>query len=692
MTHKGPDLFDHAKTPAAARAEHDALIKKLRAWDVAYYTDDAPVVDDATYDAAKTAAKKLESEYPELAAEKSSVAKTVGVAPAAKFKTFPHSTPMISIADVFDESDLADWIKRMEKANVAEIWVEPKIDGLSFDARYENGRLVRALTRGDGVSGEDITENIKTLADIPTVLKSHAPHVLEVRGEVYMMRDDFFALNADAEKEIADGVRGAKIFANPRNAAAGSLRQLDPAITAKRRLRAFAYTYGAVSDRDWATQSEFFEHLEKWGFKTTHRWCKMCHSIDEIQDYHKHIEDTRSTVPFDIDGLVCKVNDIDTQEKLGSTANSPRWEIAYKFPAARAITHLRDITIQVGRTGVLTPVAELEPINIGGTMVSRATLHNADEIERKDFRVGDRVVVQRAGDVIPQVVESLEHAAHSHPYHFPTKCPVCGADVVQEANKVARRCVNTLGCPAMRVQSLAHFVSRKGFDIEGMGDKNIEKFVELNWLKQPADIWTLISEHGDELRTMDGYGEKSVANLDAAIRARANIDLHRLLFAIGIPEVGDATAKMLAREFGGLAALRAATPDELIAVEGIGDIMANEIVKYFADTHNAHALDNLLAHITINNPPSGGARGNAPASGPLAGKRVVLTGTLSKYTRDEATEILESMGAKTSASVSAKTDIVIAGAEAGSKLADAKRLGVTVWDEEEFEKAIGKNK
>ncbi|MCL2331445.1 MAG: NAD-dependent DNA ligase LigA, partial [Proteobacteria bacterium] len=527
------------------------------------------------------------------------------------------------------------------------------------------------------------------------------PSVLEIRGEVYMMRSDFFALNEEAERAAAAGNKSAKVFANPRNAAAGSLRQLDPAVTAKRRLRALAYTWGEVSDRTWKTQSEYFDLLESWGFKTTRHMCKHARTLEEIQEYYNRIADTRSSIPFDIDGLVVKVNDVATQEKMGSTANSPRWEIAYKFPARRAITHLRDITIQVGRTGVLTPVAELDPINIGGVVVQRATLHNADEIERRGFRVGDKVVVQRAGDVIPQVVESLEHAEHSHPYHFPTKCPVCGADVVQEANKVARRCINTLSCPAQIVGELEHFVSRKGFDIEGLGAKHIEKFVELGWLKSPANIWNLIPMHGDELRGMDGYGEKSVANLDTAINARRAIDLHRLLFAIGIPEVGEATAKVLANEFGSLNELRAAmteplaevkgigkVPERLIKIEGIGGVMANEIMKFFADHHSARALDELLKHLTVINPKNVGANNHLPLRGPLSGKKIVLTGTLQNHTREEATEILENLGAKVQSSVSAKADIVIAGADAGSKLATAQKLGVAVWDEAEFEKAL----
>ena len=648
-------------------------MKSLREWDIAYHTKDAPVVDDATYDVAKRRAKELETEYPELAAGKNSVAQNVGAPVSREFKNYPHSIPMLSISDVFTEDEVTDWLKK----NPDEVFMEPKVDGVSFSARYENGILIRALTRGNGTLGEDITENIKTIAEVPQNIPVRG--IIEIRGEVYLSRADFFKLNEEAE------TTGAKPFANPRNAAAGSLRQLDPRITARRRLRAFAYTYGEVSTRDWATQSEFFDRLEEWGFKTTRGWCKVAQTQEEIQAHYNHMMEIRSDIPFDIDGLVIKVNDIETQEKLGATANSPRWEIAYKFPAARGITVLRDITIQVGRTGVLTPVAELEPINIGGVVVSRATLHNADEIARKDFRIGDRVVVQRAGDVIPQVVETLEHAPNSRPYRFPTKCSVCGADVVQESDKVARRCINALSCPAQLTRELEHFVSRKGFDIEGLGSKQIEKFVELGWLKSPADIWKLVSAHGEVLRRMDGFGEKSVANLDASIRARSKIDLHRLLFAIGIPEVGEATAKLLAREFGTLDALRAATKERLTEIPGIGEVMADEITKFFNAASTAAALDELLTHLAVKNPTN-----STPGTGhsTLFDKKIVLTGTLARHTRDKAREILENLGAKVQTSVSAKTDIVIAGADAGGKLDDAQKLGVTIWGEEEFENAI----
>lgn len=598
---------------------------------------------------------------------------SVGAAPSKEFKNYPHIIPMLSISDVFTEEEVADWFKK----NPGEVFIEPKVDGLSYSARYENGALVRALTRGNGLVGEDITENIKTISDIPQKIPFDKD--IEIRGEVYLSRADFFRLNEEAT------ANGTKIFANPRNAAAGSLRQLDPSITARRRLRAFAYTWGGADDKDWITQSEFFDRVEKWGFKTTRQWCALATSTEQIHNHYKHIMEIRADIPFDIDGLVVKINDIKTQEKLGSTANSPRWEIAYKFPAARGVTILRDITIQVGRTGVLTPVAELEPINIGGVLVSRATLHNADEIVRKDFRVGDKVVVQRAGDVIPQVVEVIEHASNSKPFEFPTVCPVCGGAVVHEADKVARRCVNSLSCPAQIAKELEHFVSRQGFDIEGLGTKQIEKFVELGWIKSPADIWRLIELYGDELRAMDGYGKKSVSNLDAAIHSRSVIELNRLLFALGIPEIGEATAKLLAREFGSLDLLRVATSERLQQISGIGEVMANEIVEFFSDDRTKKALDDLLKYLTIKNPIV-----TLNKSSVLFDKKIVLTGTLKKYTRDVAKEILESMGAKVQSSVSLKTDIVIAGSDAGSKLNDAQRFGVTIWSEEDFENATRK--
>ena len=661
---KAPDLF--------IIAEHSDLLKKLNAWDIAYHQNDAPIVDDATYDAAKHRALEIERMYPSLASGGAST--HVGAAVSDKFTSFAHRVPMLSISDVFDESDVADWYNKLADKNV---FIELKVDGVSYSARYENGRLVRGLTRGSGTHGEDITENLKTIPDIPHTLTGDFPSVIEIRGEVYMTRSDFFALNAD----------GGKTFANPRNAAAGSLRQLNPSVTASRRLSAFAYTYGEISDRDFATQSEYFDKLESWGFKTTRTWAHHASNMDEIQAVYNKIMLMRPDIPFDIDGLVIKVNDIALQQKMGARANSPRSEVAYKFPAARAITTLNDITVQVGRTGVLTPVAELEPINIGGVVVSRATLHNADEIARLGIRIGDKVIVQRAGDVIPQIVGVAETVSNAREFIFPDVCPVCGASVVQDAGMVARRCVNTLGCPAQRLGELEHFVSRAGFDIDGLGTRQLELFISRGWINTPADIFTLIARHGDEIRRMDGFGDKSLDNLNNAIERARDVDLHKLIYAIGIPEIGAVTAKLLARTFGDFDTFRNAPAWRLTQIDGVGAVMADEIIAFFANPANIVAIDALMGQIRVHN----AAISTQKSPGPLSGKRVVLTGTLSKYTRDAAREILEQMGATVTGSVSNKTDIVLAGTDAGSKLTRATELGITIWDESDFERVINAN-
>ncbi len=656
-----PDLF--------ILSEHSELLKKLHDWDIAYHQNDAPVVDDATYDAAKKRALEIESQFPELA--KNGASTHVGAAVSEKFKSYAHSVPMLSIADVFDETEVADWFNKLTSQD---IFIELKVDGVSYSARYEHGVLVRGLTRGSGVMGEDITANLKTIPDIPQKLTGDFPDVIEVRGEVYMKRADFIALNAESEKQ----------FANPRNAAAGSLRQLNPQITATRKLSAFAYTYGEISERDFSTQSQYFDKLESWGFKTTRAWAMQANNMNDIQNVYNNIMLIRPEIPFDIDGLVLKVNNIATQEQMGSRANSPRWEVAYKFPAARAITDLCDITIQVGRTGVLTPVAELEPINIGGVVVSRATLHNADEINRLGVRVGDKVIVQRAGDVIPQIVGVAEKNPTASEFIFPDTCPVCGGRVVQESGQVARRCINTLTCPAQRLGELEHLVSRKGFDIDGLGTKQLENFIARGWINGPSDIFTLIQNHGNDIKNLDGFGEKSVMNLNQSINHARDIELHRFLFAIGIPEVGEVTAKILARAFGTLDAVRNAPAWKLKDIDGIGDVMADEIVSFMTDEHNKNELDKLLAHINVKDTKQESKKTNEL----LTGKKIVLTGTLINYTRDAAKDILESFGAIVSNSVSSKTDIVLAGADAGSKLTRATELGITIWSEQDFENAI----
>lgn len=658
---KTPDLF--------TLSEHADLLKKLNAWDVAYHQNDAPIVDDATYDAAKSRILEIENEYPELA--KNGFSSHVGAAVSAKFKSYPHVVPMLSISDVFNEDKVYDWFKKLTSKD---LFIEVKVDGLSFSARYENGVLVRGLTRGSGTMGEDITANLRTISDIPQKLYGNFPEVIEVRGEVYMSRADFIVLNEVSNKK----------FANPRNAAAGSLRQLNPEITAARKLSAFGYTWGDLSERTWDTQEEYFEKLESWGFKTTRAWARRVGSVAAVQEFYNEIMLKRDEIPFDIDGLVIKVNSVATQEKMGARANSPRWEIAYKFPAARGITKLNNITIQVGRTGVLTPVAELEPINIGGVLVSRATLHNADEIARLGVHIGDKVIVQRAGDVIPQIVSVAERGEDTKAFIFPDICPVCGGAVVRESGMVAYRCVNSLSCPAQIRGELEHFVSKHAFDIEGIGTKQIELFMGKGWINSAADIFTLIEKHGSELLKMDGFGAKSVSNLKTAIDNARNIDLHRLIYAVGIPDVGEVTAKILAHKFGSLENLRDAKSWQLLQIDGIGDVMANEIVSFFKDEHSARALDNLLQYINVKNPIKVVVKDNV-----LKDKRVVLTGTLTKYTRDEAKEILENLGAKVQGSVSLKTDIVIAGEAAGSKLTDAQKLGITIWNEQDFDNAIG---
>jgi DNA ligase (NAD+) len=657
---KKADLF--------SRARHAELMKKIREWDAAYHADDAPLVDDATYDAAKREAVALEAAYPELAADENSVARRVGAAVKKEFRSFPHAIPMLSLDNSFSDEDISDWLARI-KTN--EIFCEPKIDGVSFSARYENGALVRGLTRGDGLNGEDITENIKTIADIPQTIKTDVP-VFEVRGEVYLSKKDFIELNEKSEKK----------FANPRNAAAGSLRQLDPEITRGRSLRAFAYTWGEVGERTWKTQSEFMDLLKKLGFKTTGEWSRLCVSREQIAAYIRQMGEMRASIPFDIDGVVCKVNDAELQGDLGFVAHSPRWATAFKFPAEQGQTTLNGISVQVGRTGVLTPVAELEPLNLGGVLISRATLHNADEIERKDVRIGDRVIIQRAGDVIPQILSVVSHAPGGAPFVFPEKCPVCGGDVVRDEGQVARRCANALSCPAQIVGGLTHFVSRKGFDIEGLGERQIEQFAGLGWLGQPADIFALIKNRRAEIVVMDGFGEKSVAKLDAAIERARNIDLNRFLFAIGIPEVGESTAKLLAAHFGSLEKLREAASGDLLEINGVGEVMAEEIVNFFQNENNRRVLDNLLNEINIKNPAKPAAE-----DARFKGKKIVLTGTLSKP-RDEVKALLESLGAIVQGSVSSKTDIVIAGENAGSKLADAEKLGVAVLSENGLEKML----
>lgn len=675
-------------------AEYRALTAEIRAHDVAYHQQDAPVISDADYDSLRRRLDEMEKLYPYLADQESPSAK-VGAAPAKGFATVAHKVPMLSLGNAFVKEDVADFLTRIrnflklqDDAQI-EIVAEPKIDGLSCSLRYENGHLVQAATRGDGVTGEDITANVRTIADIPKEIKiSRVPDVLEVRGEIYMRRDEFVRLNEQQEQT------GGKIFANPRNAAAGSVRQLNPEITAARPLRFFGYALGECSDlSSFGTQESIRIQLKEWGFMQAFPQ-SICNTLEDILQYYNQIEVMRPELPYDIDGVVYKVNRLDYQGRLGFVARAPRWAIAHKFAAEKAVTILREITIQVGRTGALTPVAELEPVTVGGVVVSRATLHNEDEIVRKDIRIGDHVVIQRAGDVIPQIVSVLtdRRKKGAELFEFPEICPVCGSRAVREEGGAVRRCTGGLICPAQATERLKHFVSRLAFDIEGMGAKIIEEFYEEGLVLTPADIFTL--EERDKtsltpLRKRDGWGDLSAANLFAAINKRRTIALPRFIYALGIRQIGEGTAKRLADHFltfGALHKAALAAQDqncesykELLDIQDVGASVAADLIAFFAEEHNRSVLEQLLSFVAIgpHQPPQAG-------NSPVAGKTVVFTGTLVTMSRAEAKARAESLGAKVAGSVSGKTDYVVAGADAGSKLAKAGDLGVTILSEEEW--------
>jgi DNA ligase (NAD+) len=604
---------------------------------------------------------------------------------------------MLSLDNAFEEQDVRDFADRIRRflglkpEQEIELVAEPKIDGLSISLRYEKGRFVQGATRGDGETGEDVTANLRTLDDIPNHLEGRdAPDVLEVRGEVYMQRADFLKLNERRAKEEEP------LFANPRNAAAGSLRQLDPSITAKRPLRFFGYALGEVSEVVAKSHWDLLARLRHWGF-TVNPLAKLCGSIDDVLEFYRGIADKRVSLGYEIDGVVYKVNRFDWQERLGMVSRAPRWAIAHKFPAEQARTRLKDITIQVGRTGTLTPVAELEPITVGGVVVSRATLHNEDEIKRKDVRIGDTVIVQRAGDVIPQIVGVVlsERPKKSQEYEFPTKCPVCGSKAVRVEGEVARRCTGGLICEAQVVERLRHFTSRNAFDIEGLGWERVEAFHKDGLLKVPGDIFRL-KKHDKDIQEREGWGAKSVERLLAAIEARRKIPLDRFIYALGIRQVGEATAKLLARHYRTFEHWRdsmiAAARDpegeaahELDTISQIGPSVAADISAFFSEKHNRDTLADLARELTIE-PFAAPARA---ANSPVAGKTVVFTGTLETMTRPEAKARAESLGANVTESVSKKTDYVIVGADAGSKATKAKALGVTMLSEQDWLKLIG---
>lgn len=683
-----------------AAREIAKLSDEIRAHDKRYYQQDAPSISDGEYDALRQRLEALEKQFPELVTPDSPTQK-VGAAPAEGFGKVRHSKPMLSLDNAFTEEDVREWDARIRdflKLGADEelkYICEQKIDGLSFSARYENGVLVQGLTRGDGEFGEDITENLKKI--MPDRLYT-SPKLLEVRGEVYMRHQDFRKLNE------ARVLSGESEFANPRNAAAGSLRQLDASVTASRNLSYFVYSWADISDdvKTHNSDMKFMLELHSMGLKTFvtgndardiyYQWTS---SIDTLLEYYQEVQALRAQLDHDIDGIVYKVDNLELRERLAFKARSPRWAIAHKFPAEQAVTKIEAIEIQVGRTGTLTPVARLTPITVGGVVVSNATLHNEDEIARKGVRVGDMVTIQRAGDVIPQVVGVREDMARgAEDYVFPTTCPACGAHAVREEGEVARRCTGGLTCPAQAVERLKHFVSRDAMDIDGLGAKQVEAFYTEGMIANPADIFTLEARDAEglsRLKNREGWGEKSASNLFASIEKAKTVTLARFIFALGIRHVGEETAKLLAKNFISFAAWREAVAsdtarEQLLAIDGIGETVAEALIQFFIEPHNAELLEKLSSILTITDylPP-------ARLDSAVAGKTVVFTGTLERIGRKEAKSQAEALGAKVASSVSKKTDYVIAGADAGSKLKDATALGVTVLSEDEWLTMIGKN-
>ena len=679
---------------AQAREEHQRLGAEIAAHDRAYHQEDAPKISDADYDALRRRYEALEAQFPRLVNE-NSLSKKVGAAPAEKFAKIAHAVPMLSLGNIFSDEDFSEFVARVKRflglPPEAEInfTAEPKIDGLSCSLRYENGILVSAATRGDGFVGEDVTANARTIADIPERLAGAPPDIFEVRGEVYMSHADFAALNERQAEQ------GRPPFANPRNAAAGSLRQLDPGVTAQRPLKFFAYAWGEISKFPAETQMGMMRAFRAYGLKVNPLTI-LCESGAKMLAHFRDIESRRASLGYDIDGVVYKVDDLGLQQRLGFVSRAPRWATAHKFPAEKAASVLRDIEIQVGRTGVLTPVARLDPVTVGGVVVSNATLHNEDEIARKDIRIGDTLIVQRAGDVIPQILGVVleKRLAGAEPYKMRDTCPACGSAALREIDPktgeadVARRCTGAMVCPAQAVEKLRHFCSRNAFDIEGLGDKQIAFFHEKGLIKTPADIFKLEREDKKSLtriENFDGFGKVSTKKLFDAIEARREIVLNRFIFALGIRHVGETNAIRLARSFETFEALREiarqAAPESearrrINDIDGIGEVVAEAVADFFVEPHNEQALDALLAEVRI--VPMEAVKSDSP----VAGKTVVFTGALVKMTRDEAKAMAERLGAKVSSSISKKTDLLVAGADAGSKLAKARELGVETIDEE----------
>lgn len=695
----GTDLNIDTLTPLEAASELERLAREIARHDTAYHVLASPLIDDGAYDALVRRNALIESRFPDLI-RPDSPSRRVGARAAEGFGKVVHRTPMLSLDNAFSEADVAEFAQKVRRflglgAEEALGFVaEPKIDGLSINLRYENGRLVQAATRGDGTEGEDVTANILTLAEdeLPRTLPGDAPASIEIRGEVYMAKADFLDLNRRQDEA------GDKPFANPRNAAAGSLRQLDPAVTAGRRLSLFAYAVGEVSEPVAASHWDVLTRLKDWGFKVN-PLARPCGSVAELIAFFQVLAEHRAKLEYEIDGVVYKVDDIELQRRLGMVSRSPRWAIAHKFPAEQATTRLERIEIQVGRTGALTPVAILAPVTVGGVVVARATLHNEDEVARKDVRVGDTVIIQRAGDVIPQVVGVIAglRPDGTEPFEFPTVCPVCGSHAERPEGEVVRRCVGGLTCEAQAKERLRHFAARTAFDIEGLGEKNVEFLWERGLVRQPADIFRLEAKDAaslTRLENFDGWGKKSADKLFASIRARARIGLERFIFALGIRQIGEATARRLARHYGTLEAWRAAmiavgsgdeeARAELTSVEDIGPSVAKDLADFFAEAHNLTALDDLIAAMDALGGGVDDARKIEAVDSPLAGRTLVFTGTLTRMTRDEAKARAESMGAKVVGRVTRKTDFVVVGADAGSKATAARDLGLALLSEDDW--------
>jgi DNA ligase (NAD+) len=690
-------------TETAAKAELKRLAAEIAEHDQRYHQQDAPTISDAAYDALRRRNEAVEARFPQLV-RPDSPSKRVGAAPAEKFAKVRHAIPMLSLGNAFAPEDVTEFVARIRRflrlsaEEPIAFSAEPKIDGLSMSLRYEGGALVVAATRGNGTEGEDVTANIKTLRDVPQKLKgASVPEICEVRGEVYMTKSAFLALNRRQE------AAGEPVFANPRNSAAGSLRQKDPSVTGSRPLGFFAYAWGEMSGLPADTQSGMIKWFAGRGFKTN-PLTKILYSVEELLAFHREIEERRGTLDYDIDGVVYKVDRLDLQQRLGFDSRTPRWAIAHKFAAEKAITVVEAIDIQVGRTGALTPVARLKPVSVGGVVVSNATLHNEEEIARLGVRVGDTVTIQRAGDVIPQVLGVVEDKPRgSKAYHFPKTCPCpLKTPVVREAiaggEEGARsRCSGEFACPHQKVEHLIHFVSRRAFDIDGLGEKQIAMFFEEGWIKEPADIFTLEARNNKiKLQEVEGFGETSVRNLFNAIAARREISLERFIYALGVRHVGETTARALARGYGSWAAFHDAclalakddgeTRAEMDNLDQIGDTVIDSLKTYFAEAHNRGIVERLTGEVHILDAEK------PAASSPVAGKTVVFTGSLEKMTRDEAKAMAERLGAKTAGSVSKKTDYVVAGPGAGSKLGKATELGVKVLTEDEWFALIGERR